>query len=298
LEAVSGIVFDMQDFLVWQLSFIEKLHAIRCPLVDVFFKCLNFFDTQPFAFILIPAIWLGYSWKAGARLFYILALSSMCSFALKMFFALPRPFQLDPSLGVITVEGYGFPSGGAQTAVLLGGLIIYTFKKKWAWIVGLNYFFWISLSRLYLGVHFPMDVVGGWVVGSILLAGYVYVRPWIEKRLHTWNLVSLLCLSEVIPLALLSSGYFIQVCTAAMGVGFGLFLASRNRLSLPLPKTVMQAFARALLGVGGTFIFYYTLSVLPIEPKKVHMFAKHFLVGLWLSVGAAVVWKNMRMKAC
>lgn len=285
-------------FLVWQLQCIEKLQAIRCPLVDAFFKCLNFFDTQPFVFILIPAIWLGISWKWGARLFYLLALNSICNFSLKLFFALPRPFQLDPSLGVITVDGYGFPSGGAQTALVLGGVLIYTFKKRWAWIVGLNYFFWISLSRLYLGVHFPMDVLGGWVVGAFVLAMYITVRPWIEKRLHTWNLVSLLCLSQALPLALLSSGYFTKVCTAAMGVGFGLFLASRYHLSLPIPKTASQAFWRALLGVGGTFIFYYALRALPIGPAKLHTFVTHFLVALWLSVGAAVVWRNIRGKLC
>lgn len=283
---------------MWQLQFIEKLQAIRCPLVDAFFKCLNFFDTQPFIFILIPAIWLGTSWKWGVRLFYLLALTSTSNFALKMFFALPRPFELDPSLGVITVEGYGFPSGAAQLAVVLSGLLIYTFKKKWAWIVGLNYFFWISLSRLYLGVHFPMDVLGGWVSGTFILALYITACPWIEKRLHTWNPVSLLLLSQAIPLALLSSGYFIKVGAAAMGVGFGLFLASRNRLSLPISKTAMEACWRALLGVGGTFIFYYALSALPIGPKKLHLFVTHFLVALWLSVGAAVVWRNMRTKSC
>jgi hypothetical protein len=180
---------------------------------------------------------------------------------------------------------------------LLGGLIIYTFRKRWAWIVGLNYFFWISLSRLYLGVHFPTDILGGWVVGAFILALYIYVRPWIEKRLHTWSLVSLLLLSQAIPLVLLSSGYFTHVCMAAMGVGFGLFLASRNHLSLPIPKTTLEAFWRALLGVGGTFIFYYTLSALPIGPKKLHLFVTHFSVALWLSVGAAVVWRNIKVKS-
>jgi len=288
----------MHDFLIWQLQFIERLHAIRCPLVDAFFKCLNFFDTQPFVFILIPALWIGYSWRVGVRLFYTLALSSVCNHGLKMLFALPRPFQLDASLGVITVEGFGFPSGGAQTALLLGGLIIYTFKTKWAWIVGLNYFFWISLSRIYLGVHFPMDVVGGWMVGSLLLTLYIYARPWIEKRLHTWSLFSLLCLSQVIPLVILISGDFIRVGTGAMGVGFGLFLASRFRLSLPLAKTPMEAFGRAFLGVGGTFIVYYIMKVLPIEPKKLHLFLSHFLLGLWLSVGAAIIWRNRKVKPC
>lgn len=292
-------IFNMNlscDFFTWQLPFIEKLHTIRNPLFDLFFKFLNFFDTQEFVFILIPAIWVGYSWRAGVRLFYLLALSSVVNSALKMFFAFPRPFHLEPSLAVIKVTGFGFPSGGAQQAVLLSALLVYTFRSRWAWIVGLNYFFWISLSRLYLGVHFPIDILGGWALGLIFLCLYIYVRPGLERRLNKWNDILLLLLSQTLPLFLLCSGKFREISLGAMGVGFGLFLCSRYHLFLALPKKKMEMFQRAFLAVFGIFFLYRVLGLLP--SSYLYHLLMHFLLGLWLSWGATRIWLNFKRRRC
>lgn len=78
--------------------------------------------------ILIPAIWCAYGWKAGLRLTYILFLSSLINFTMKGLFLLPRPFHLNPDIGIIQVDNYGFPSGAAQSAVLLSGLLVTYWK--------------------------------------------------------------------------------------------------------------------------------------------------------------------------
>jgi len=213
-----------------------------------------------------------------------------------MLFGLPRPFHLESSLAVIKVSGFGFPSGGAQEALLLGALLIYIFRKRWAWIVGINYFFWISLSRLYLGVHFPIDILGGWISGLILLSLYIYVWPVLEKRLHTCSHVTLLLLSQALPLLLLCSGKFKEVSLGAMGVGFGLFLCSRYHLFLALPKTKMEGFQRALLAVAGIFFLYIVLGLVP--NMFVHDFVRHFFLGVWLSWGATRIWHNFGRCEC
>lgn len=80
---------------------------------------------------MIPLVWIFRGWKTGLRLYYILILSSLVNPALKGIFLSPRPFRLDPSLGIIQVSGLGFPSGAAQTAFLLGGLIVLFWNSPW-----------------------------------------------------------------------------------------------------------------------------------------------------------------------
>src|SRR5574342_1208746 len=97
-----------------QLEFIRWLHEFRTPWLDSFFKFLGYFDRVEFLFVLIPAVWIGYHWEPGLRLFYILMLNSATNGAIKSVFTEPRPFHVDPTLGIIQVGGYGFPSGAAQ----------------------------------------------------------------------------------------------------------------------------------------------------------------------------------------
>lgn len=79
-----------------ELEIIRFIQEFRNPILDGFFKFLDFFDRQEFFFVLIPAVWLGKGWKWGLRLFYILFLSSLTNHALKEFFLSPRPFHYVP----------------------------------------------------------------------------------------------------------------------------------------------------------------------------------------------------------
>lgn len=163
-----------------ELPWLLQLQAWRTPALDQFFSWLNFFDTLPFLLLLIPVVWYGYSREAGIKLFFILLLSGWLNHFLKDLFAAPRPGVYAPQIALFHFKSYGFPSGGAQQAMLLSGLFILAFRTWWAWLLGGAFFLLISFSRLYLGVHFPSDIVGGWLAGIFLLLIYYYIQPvWV-----------------------------------------------------------------------------------------------------------------------
>ncbi len=101
-------------------------------------------------------------------------LSMSTSGILKLVFARPRPEVIPQPLG-----SYSFPSGHTMSAAGLAvSLVVVLWPTRWrvpALVVGVVWAVGVGLSRVYLGYHFPSDVVAGWalslaVVGATLLA--------------------------------------------------------------------------------------------------------------------------------
>lgn len=271
-----------------QLSFIRFLHSSRSPCLDAFFRFLNYFDTEYFAFIIIPLVWIGFSSKWGIRLFYLIIFSTFLNSFFKILCGLPRPFHLNPSLALVHVNGNGFPSGGAQTAILLGGLLIASWKRPLAWAIGLSYIFLISLSRIYLGVHFPIDVLGGWILGLGILFLYLSLHRKIEKA------------AQARPLFMLSVGIFLpllgmvifprlrifSLMISAIAGGIGIYLSSRFQLFLPPPRKIWQGSIRALIGVLGLFFFLMATKLL-LPSSYFFLLLQPAILTLWLSLAAS-----------
>lgn len=154
-----------------------------------------------FVIIVVIAVLFGISLRKGFLLFQVIAWTAVLSEIAKMLFGLPRPFFadsrvacLDPGWDAATsframggkgffdlprqavidafrLKGisFGFPSGHASGAVALwGGLAVIFRKRALAWLA----FFFVALvafTRLYLGVHFLADVLGGALLGGLVL---------------------------------------------------------------------------------------------------------------------------------
>jgi len=280
-----------------ELEFIHYLHQFRTPYLDHFFKLLNFFDRPEFFIILIPTVWLVNGWRPGLRLFYILLLSNLANDGLKTYFSSPRPFHLDPTLGIIQVTGLGFPSGAAQTVILLSGILITYWRTYWKWAIGFAYLVLISFSRIYLGIHFPSDILGGWLIGFFLWSVYRYVFPYIEKQSERMPPITLLILSQALPLFFLHICHYslpaTRICGIGMGISMGLFITYSYQLFLPPPKNSKESILRAVVGTLGAFICYGMALLLPTSPSIISFFPRFLLIGLWLGLGSHIICRKL-----
>lgn len=93
--------------------------------------------------------------------------SAALAFMIKSLIERPRP-QLWHHL--LPESGFSFISGHATMSMTLAAAIVaILWRTKWRWpamIVGALYTGWVGFSRLYLGVHYPTDILGGWIVAS------------------------------------------------------------------------------------------------------------------------------------
>lgn len=83
-----------------------------------------------------------------------------------------RPDYLLPHVHVreLFVSGYGFPSGHTAMATVLSLLLLPYLPRQWRWLP-VAWISLVALSRLYLGVHAPLDIIGGLAVGCFMWAG-------------------------------------------------------------------------------------------------------------------------------
>ncbi len=82
---------------------------------------------------------------------------------------------------------WGFPSGHSSNAVALWGSLYLFFKKNWVGLIAIPMIIFIPLSRLYLGLHFLADILGGCLIGLVIMLlfyKFAYRNTWYEAALN------------------------------------------------------------------------------------------------------------------
>ena len=100
---------------------------------------------------------------------------------IRFFYHRPRPFVAHPQIhNLFTDSSWSFPSGHASFFFALA-TAVYFYNKKW----GIGFFIatiFITLGRVIAGVHYPLDIIAGAIIGSTVAYGtYYFVRRFTEK---------------------------------------------------------------------------------------------------------------------
>jgi hypothetical protein len=228
-------------------------------------------------------------------------LSTYAKEGLKDLFAHPRPFELDPTVKLHEAEGYGLPSGHSQTAVVVWGTVAAGFRRTWLWIVAILLMVLIGFSRIYLGVHFPTDVLGGWAVGAIFLVAYLTLEPRVIAWLKQAGLAVQLVLAVAVPLVLLLVHPTTDTASSMavlMGVGVGIALNQRVA-PYSVAGPLWQRAVRFLVGAVVLLVLYFGLKLaFPGEGEPLYFalrVARYVLVGLWAGLGAPWLFRRLRL---
>ena len=104
---------------MWQADLIRQLQSWGHPYWDEVFRFFTFLGDERFYLILIPIVWATARQRTAAGVTIVFLASTFLNFALKEWFALPRPYVDQDVLKLTFAHGYSFPSGHAQGAAVV-----------------------------------------------------------------------------------------------------------------------------------------------------------------------------------
>jgi membrane-associated phospholipid phosphatase len=162
------------------ITWMQSLGAWMSPVMKFF----TFLGSTEFYLLVAPAILWCVDSVLGVRLGLFLMINSAVNAALKVAFHGPRPYWYSFNAKVFgnSETSFGAPSGHAQNAVVVWGTLADWIKSRLAWIIAIVIMFMIGISRIYLALHFPHDVLLGWFFGAIML--WILLR--FEKPVVNW----------------------------------------------------------------------------------------------------------------
>jgi len=143
---------------------------------------ITFIGRIEFYLVFIPFIYWSIDRRIGVRALLLLIYTDFVAYSFKQLLHQPRPYWIGDVKALSAEPSYGIPSSHASNTLSVGGYLATKIKKNWFWALLIILILLIGISRLYLGVHFPQDVLFGWLIGfSVLWA----VAKW-ESKVRDW----------------------------------------------------------------------------------------------------------------
>jgi membrane-associated phospholipid phosphatase len=172
--------------LAWDVPIMLAIHRYTRPWLTLLMLIIT--QTGNWIAVIVLAIALYWLWRHARKLDALTMLVSFIgavaiSSVLKLVFARPRPDVFPP---LVPVSTYSFPSGHALAAMGLYGLLAILLwrgrRRGWA-VLSAAWVLLIGLSRIYLGVHYPSDVLASLALGTLWLVVILNGHDRLAKRL-------------------------------------------------------------------------------------------------------------------
>ena len=270
------------------------------PALDVPFKIFSFIGDEEFFLILLPLIYWCLDPRTGARLLVVFLFSAYANAAAKVLANQPRPFEYSARVQqLVDASGGGLPSGHTQSTLVIWGYLASQYRRAWLWVIAALLLIFIPLSRVYLGVHFPTDLLGGYLLGAVLLFLYLWQEPAVEEWLKGIGVIWQLGLAVLVP-ALIMLPFWkepgITPVATAMGLSTGLVLQSRWG-GFDSTGSWWKRVLRFLVGVVVLLGLWIGLRAAfsGLEPTLFFRFIRYGVIGLWAGAGAPWVFVKVRL---
>lgn len=266
-----------------ELAVLQWIQSFSNGFLDILFQGITLFGEQMVIVALITAVYWLYDRDFGEYLIISLLASLLLNNGIKNIFKLERPIGQEGirTLREHTATGYSFPSGHTQTVTTFLWSAAAWLRKRWVYIVAAILPIAVGLSRLYLGVHYPKDVLAGLALG----AGMSYIMLWLFRRVRNRALLMLVAaaLSAAVFLPFGASEDFLKVL--GMSAGFSAATAfERKFVRWEQPYSFRIRLLRWILCLAVMGAAYYGLKLI-CPDTLVFDFLRYFVfvfVGLGL----------------
>lgn len=275
---------------VWQYEWIRWIQTIHAPWLERVLHYLTILGTERFYVIVLPVIFWGISKQLGLRLAYVFLTSMFVNGWMKDALRVVRPMGIPgiQSSHTATATGYAMPSGHAQGSITFWGLVARWVGKAWFWILALLLAFGIGASRVYFGLHWPLDVMIGWLIGLVFVFVGWGLGRWWSYRQFAFNVRMTFAVGIPLVMFIIHTGTAsAQYASLLLGIGVGAVMEERW-LGLELSETWWKRVCAVVIGMAGLIALQWFIKW-PAD-VLVWIIVRDVLIGLWATFGAPYVF--------
>ena len=271
----------------------EWVGILRFPFLTTFFTAVTFLGSSLFLYFFMPILYWCWHKRSAAYLIILTILAAYTNHVIKGIFAWERP---PVDLWLIPVGGYSFPSGHAMMAAVIWGYLAYSIRNRYFTILTITLILLIAFSRVYLGVHYPQDVIAGLAIGILFLHIFKWSLKWMQRSLSRINDIIKAVL--LIVLSVLFSFLSPSIAVAGgmgllAGIGSG-FLLEPHLADFDSRGNLLSMIIKPILGMLIALAIWQGFEwVLPINAS--FKWFQFFAVGIWVAAGAPWLFVQLRL---
>ena len=275
-------------------AILQALEKIRCPFLDVFFSVFTALGEEFVIAAIIAVIYICFSKRIGEPALVTVMTASCVTTGIKSAVRRLRPF-VSGTVDKVNVDNIvvstadldpdmSFPSGHATATSSFFTTLAIRIRKPLAIALSALFVLLVMLSRLYLGVHYPSDVLTGLAIGvaCAFLWNLVYAK-WYNARLYVYLVIALL----TVPLLFIgrtATHSMFQISAITLATAAGLLIEDKFIRFEDTKNWLHRLFRLIVIGVVALIPFVPMQFLLP--DNNWFDFLKYF-VTLFLAMTAA-----------
>ncbi len=301
----------------WEIDLIRLLQSV--PGLVLPMAGFSFFGSPAFylAFVAVLAWWRErrFAYEIGA----LIVIAAIVNDLVKLLVHAPRPYWVTTEIiPYETQASFGFPSAHAELAVAIWGLVALRIGRPAVTLALGVLVLLVGLSRLVLGVHFPLDVAGGYLIGLGVLAAFVLAEPGVARTARRMApgmrvLAALVLSLGAIGLSTLVAGTIepwvpetawtgpiaglapvsIEYTLIVAGIGLGLVLGAAIDGGCRSFRSTRAGLAGTILGLGVLVLLWFGAGLL-LPPTGLEaglgIYLRAAAIGYWCMAGAPAVF--------
>jgi len=278
------------------LEIIKFLQGFSTDFLDKAFQFITFLGEGAFYVLIIATIYWSVDKSIGLRLGFIQIFSMFTNGLIKNIFKAARPIGQEGifSLRTKTATGHSFPSGHTQGSATFWSSLMKIYKKSWLYIIGSIIILAVGISRLYLGVHWPRDVVGGIIFGvlSMFIADKI-ISLALKKEDHRY--LQLLVLPAFLVLVFIQDKDYVKAVAMTAGLYLGYILESKY-IHFDSKSSLLEQVIKITIGLLGLLIVKMTMELI-LPDNNIATFIDYSLLAFWIMAGAPFLFVKLGLSA-
>ncbi|MDA8233568.1 MAG: phosphatase PAP2 family protein [Clostridia bacterium] len=280
-----------------QIELILLVQKLQNTVIDYFFMAVTMLGTESAYLLLVPLIYWCFNREIGFRVGILFISSMFLNDWLKDWIQAPRP---DPQVvRVLFAEsggGYSFPSGHAQGVATFWGYLA-------ARVANSRFTYWaaalvllVSLSRIYLGLHYPVDVLAGIALGLVIVYGFRQLEKGVIPKLKDISISWQLLLAIILSLALLilyHDGLAFKIVGAMIGLVSG-YILSYRWVEFQVESPITRQLAKVGIGVATLVLLRVgAKALLPVS--NLADLSSYFLITFGALFLVPIIFKRLEL---